>query len=110
MNTSDVAYQSRNQPILTFYPMRTNVANNTAAPVEGQDGRLKLQLDDNLMAPHICLQLAKATEWFFHWVGDEQVKVCIPKDVKKYERRAYTSSSLARCIYVRAWSKSDSSV
>jgi hypothetical protein len=74
------------------------MADNSARPVQGQDGRLKLEPNDNLMTPYPCLQLAKAIEWLYHAEDEERVKLCIPKDVKKYEGRGYDTKFFETAI------------
>jgi hypothetical protein len=81
-----------------YNPMMEHGVNNSARPVQGQDGRLKLEPNDNLMTPHACLQLVKAVEWLYHTEDEKGVMLCVPKDVKKYEGRGYDTKFFKAAI------------
>ena len=50
------------------------------------------------MTLYPCLQLAKAIEWLYHAEDEEGVKLCIPKDIKKYEGRGYDTKFFETAI------------
>lgn len=66
-----------------YRPIDKLIKDNTALPVDGQDGRFKLEPGD------MRLQLAKATGWLFQGESEERVHTYMPKDVKKYEGRGH---------------------
>jgi hypothetical protein len=58
-----------------------------AVPVAGDDvtdddATVTSEPNENLSTPHLSLQLAKASEFLFHHILDEETMVCLPKHVK----------------------------
>jgi hypothetical protein len=68
-----------------YTPVQLYIDQNTVPPVEGQEGRFKVGPLDNLDTPEVCFGLVRAVEWINHTLPNDEIAVCMPRSVMRYQ-------------------------